>query len=221
MSNLDFNLSDETTLNLGTDKAPFELTAILNLGCPYSQAWWLANEAELLRVTSAGYLNLHLKFWSKPSPLLTAGNVANTYIDYSHPDAALAYVQATFHQQDDLRAAPDTDAYLRGTYQLAPLAASVIVAQQVVEEADRNQLSSLPSFIVNDELVAGSESTVVAAYLTKVFDYRKDYFSWKADDHFIVIPAARTPERLAKEAKILAVIAKMEKREAAERSSSD
>jgi len=164
----EFNLSDETTLNLGTSEAPFELTAILNLGCTYSRAWWLANEADLLRATSAGELNLHLKFWSKATTALQNGNVANTYIDYSQPKAALTFVQQVFQQQAALKAATDPDAYLRQQYQLEPLATSVIVAHQVAEEAEQNHLTSIPSFVVNDQLVVGSDSTVVADFLQQL-----------------------------------------------------
>lgn len=146
-----FNVSDEFAINLGAPTAPHEMTAILNLGCVDTQAWWLPNADDLFAAVDAGKLSLHLKFWNKIKEPLRNGNTANGYIDYQHPKAALGYIKAVFQAQADLRELPNeaVPAYLAKTYGVKPYANADEVAASVAQEVAATGVTSIPTLILD------------------------------------------------------------------------
>ncbi|AVK62077.1 hypothetical protein C5Z25_09950 [Lactobacillus sp. CBA3605] len=150
MTKYKFNYDQATTLTYGNRQAPKQLTTILNLGCVDTQNWWLLNQAALFEAVDQGQLVLHLKFWSKVKPALMNGNVANGYVDYQHPTAALAFIQAVFQQQAALRALTTTavPAYLQTTFQVQPYPEAMAVQQQIDREILDNGITSVPTLIM-------------------------------------------------------------------------
>ncbi|VDG17781.1 hypothetical protein [Lactobacillus sp. CBA3605] [Lactiplantibacillus mudanjiangensis] len=148
---MNFNLTDQYTLNFGRNDAPHELIAILNLGCVDTQEWWLPNEADLLAAIDNGQLNAHFKFWNKVKPALANGNIANGYLDYQHPTQALAWAKQVFHDQLALREATDVPDYLTTTYGIQPYAQAEIVKKQIDAEVSANHITSVPTIIFDGQ----------------------------------------------------------------------
>jgi len=153
MSTMNFDFSDETTINLGQPTAPHTLTAILNLGCKDTQAWWLPNIEALFKAVDAGELYVHLKFWNKVKEPLRNGNLANGYIDYQHPEQALTYIEAVFQAQAVLRDLPNESvpAYLEKTYGVKPAANAAVVKATIDREVADNGITSLPTLIFDGQ----------------------------------------------------------------------
>jgi len=153
MSTVNFDHSDENTINLGQADAPHKLTMILNLGCVDTQEWWLPNVADLFKAVDEGQLQLHLKFWNKIKEPLRNGNTANGYIDYQHPQAALTYIEAVFAQQQVLRELPNEEvpAYLEKTYGVSPYPAASAVKTAIDDQVSANGITSLPTLIFDGE----------------------------------------------------------------------
>jgi len=151
MTELSFDISNKTSVNLGAPTAPHEMTAILNLGCVDTQEWWLPNADDLFAAVDAGKLSLHLKFWNKIKEPLRNGNTANGYIDYQHPQAALDYIKAVFQAQADLRELLNeaVPAYLAKTYGVKPYANADEVATSVAKEVAATGVTSIPTLILD------------------------------------------------------------------------
>ncbi|MFD1419649.1 thioredoxin domain-containing protein [Lactiplantibacillus songbeiensis] len=164
-----FKVDPQTTLTYGNPQAPHELTLILNLGCVDTRDWWSPNQAALFTAIDEGQLQVHLKFWNKVKPTLLNGNVANGYVDYRHPAAALSLIKAVFQNQDPLRDADlaAVPAYLEKTYQVAPYAQADTVRQQIDREVAANGITSLPTVIYQGQAYADETLPTIADLLTE------------------------------------------------------
>ncbi|RRK10221.1 hypothetical protein D1831_08650 [Lactiplantibacillus garii] len=146
-----------TTLNLGVANAPHTLTAFFNLVCPDTLQWWANNHAVITDAVAAGQLAVHLKFWNKPKEALANGNVAHRYVDYAHPQAALAFVTTIFDHQDDLRelSSGDVPQYLETHYQVKPYGNAASVQAAVDQDVVTNGVLTVPTLILDDQKYTG------------------------------------------------------------------
>lgn len=154
MSTSDFDNADQWTINLGQSAAPHTLTMILNLGCVDTQEWWQPNVDDLFKAVTDGQIQLHLKFWNKIKEPLINGNIANSYIDYQHPQAALVYIKAVFRQQEKLRELPHeaVPAYLEQTYGVTPYSNATAVQAKIDREVAANGVTSIPTLIFDGQM---------------------------------------------------------------------
>lgn len=165
MSSINFNNTDDTTLNFGAPTAAHQLTAILNLGCPDSRQWYQANRAGIFQAVQTGQLQLHLKFWNKPVADLAKGNIANNLIDYAQPAQALTFIDAVFAQQEALNAAPDVKHYIETKFQLSASLDTSTAAVQVAREVAANAIISLPTIIFDGTRYFGATLVPVTQLL--------------------------------------------------------
>ncbi|KRM86717.1 thioredoxin domain-containing protein [Lacticaseibacillus thailandensis] len=147
-----FSLDNDTTLTYGAATAPESIIAIINLGCGDTRNWLAQVHEDLEAAVAAGKLQVHLKFWNKQKEPLRAGNIANGYIDYADPQAALRLVRAVFTHQDELKAAPSVADYLTSTYHVQRQANADQVAATVAAEVAANGVTSLPTVVYHDRL---------------------------------------------------------------------
>jgi len=164
-----FKVDSQTTLTYGNPQAPHELTLILNLGCVDTRDWWQPNQAALFAAIDQGKLQVHVKFWSKVKPTLLNGNVANGYVDYQHPAAALRLIKAVFQNQEPLRAADlaAVPAYLEKTYQVTPYVQAETVRQRIDREVAANGITSLPTVIYQGQAYADETLPTIDELLTE------------------------------------------------------
>lgn len=157
MSTYHFDTTNATAVNLGNQAAPQSLTAIFNLVCPDTLRWWQRNHDDLITAVDAGQLQVHLKFWNKAKESLMNGNVAHGFIDYQHPQAALAFIEAVFEHQDDLRelAVDDVADYLQRTYRVTPYAQATAVQAAVDSDVIVNGVLTVPTLILDDQKYTG------------------------------------------------------------------
>lgn len=140
------------TLTFGNANAPHQVWAVLNLGCSDTRDWFNAHFDALEKAVAAGRVQLHIQFWSKQKVPLVSGNVANAYIDYHDPQAALAYTKAVFADQDALKAAPDVRAYLEQTYGVTRNPQAELVDAQVAEAIAAAGITSVPTIVYDGQL---------------------------------------------------------------------
>ncbi|WP_125981619.1 thioredoxin domain-containing protein [Loigolactobacillus iwatensis] len=142
-------LSVSTALNFGQTAAKHQVTAILNLGCPDSRQWYLANQQALFQAVQTGQIRLKIKFWNKPVADLANGNVANRFVNYAQPKVALKFITAVYAQQKDLNATVDVNKFLTTKFK-----ANQVVTQEVLTQIDREiaaeGITSLPTVIFDD-----------------------------------------------------------------------
>ncbi|MFD1319246.1 thioredoxin domain-containing protein [Loigolactobacillus zhaoyuanensis] len=161
----DVQFTAEAALNFGPANADHQVVLILNLGCPDSRQWYLNNRQALFFATDSGSIKLQLKFWNKPVADLANGNIANKFIDYSQPKAALAYIDAVYAQQNELNAAVDAIEFIKTNFKTSTTTEPATIAA-IDTEVAHNQITSLPTVIFDDQIYA--EDTLVP--LTTLLD---------------------------------------------------
>ncbi|PAL01526.1 hypothetical protein B8W96_01010 [Lentilactobacillus parakefiri] len=104
------------------------------------------------RSSDVWQLQVHLKFWQKPKDDLKNGNVAQRFIDYANPEAALAFINQIYDHQDELNEQPVADVadYLTTKYGVHESKTAEVAAQ----EAQDNGLVSVPSVVLGDTAYA-------------------------------------------------------------------
>lgn len=145
------NLSNEFGLNFGSNLASNQVITYLNLKCPDSKAWFLANQHELLNLVNGQDISQHIKLWNKDKEPLQNGNIANKFIDYSQPDYALQSIKSIFETQDELNNLDNADVatYLQENHNLTLNPNAEKVDKQTLKEVEINGLTSVPTVIVN------------------------------------------------------------------------
>ncbi|MFT8908449.1 MAG: thioredoxin domain-containing protein [Lentilactobacillus diolivorans] len=152
MSQYTWKFRQINTLNYGSVNATHDVTAILNLGCPDSKAWYLKNETSLFEKVKNGRIRLHLKFWNKPVAGLTNGGIAAQYIDYRYPNRVRTLIHDIFADQKRLNGLTEEQVmpYLKTVYNLTKH--DNLAINLTANEIAAAKITSLPSIIVDAEL---------------------------------------------------------------------
>ncbi|ANK59545.1 hypothetical protein AYR54_04365 [Loigolactobacillus backii] len=158
------HLGVAAALDFGKTTAKHQVTAILNLGCPDSRQWYLANQQVLLQTVQAGQIQLEIKFWNKPVADLANGNEANKFVDYTEPQAALKFIAAVYAQQADLNAAIDVNKFVTTKFKV-----DRVVTQEVLTQIDQaitaEGITSLPTIIFDGAHFSGDRLVPITQLL--------------------------------------------------------
>lgn len=143
------NFFNTPALRFGSNSATHHVTAILNLGCPDSRQWYVANRQVLFQAVKAEKVELELRFWNKPVADLANGNIANQFVNYEQPETALAYIDAVYAQQKELNTATDVVEFLTKTFKIQPTVTAETI-QKITQEVITANITSLPTIIIDD-----------------------------------------------------------------------
>lgn len=143
---MNISYNNAYTLNLGDTKANHSAVIFANLGCPFCRKWFANNWAKMIQAVENHQLAIHLKFLNKPKKPLQNGNIANAYVDYSNPRAALNYVKAVFTDQDyldnlDPQQVPE---FLRSHFNVSKSVTNPNL-QKIKQEAQENGVVTVPT----------------------------------------------------------------------------
>lgn len=147
---VDYN--NANTLNFGDLKAAHQMTVFLNLACPFCRKSFLNNYQRIVKAVNEHELAVHFKFINKPKKPLENGNVAQLYIDYNNPDAALNYVHAVFENQKALKALSKDEVanYVQSTYNVKRVISDKNV-QKVFQQAQALHATSVPNIFFDNQ----------------------------------------------------------------------
>ena len=144
---MQINYSNDLTLNLGDSKASHNVVVFANLGCPWCKRWYVNNWRRMTQAVQQHKLAIHLKFMNKPKAPLHNGNLANAFVDYRNPKAALLYVKRVYENQvklDQFTNDRDVTDYLESHFNVAPKV-SQKTQQTIVADGRRNGVLTVPT----------------------------------------------------------------------------